>query len=64
VDVNSIGNVPQVSSWRHEVEQQVMEITCKQNPFPRAFHTSVYFGQQIWAIAGKRNVNDFNNDLW
>jgi len=64
VDVNSIGNVPQVAGWRHDLNQQAMEITCKQTPFPRAFHSSVYFAQQIWVIGGKRTVDDHNNDLW
>jgi hypothetical protein len=70
VDVVSIGEVPQVGApeekgrWRYDVDQQVMEITCKQTPLPRAFHTSVYFGEQIWVLGGKREVSDYNNDVW
>mmetsp|Transcript_17304 Transcript_17304/g.22471 ORF Transcript_17304/g.22471 Transcript_17304/m.22471 type:complete len:665 (+) Transcript_17304:1263-3257(+) len=64
VDVSTIGSVPQVSRWRYDVRQQAGEIICKSNPFPRAFHASVYFAQQIWLIGGKRNVDDYNNDLW
>jgi hypothetical protein len=64
IDVATIGNVPQVSNWKFEVKQQVGELICKSNPFPRAFHASVYFSQQIWLIGGKRSVDDYNNDLW
>ena len=64
VDVNTIGPVPQVERWRYDVHQQVMEITCKQHPLPRAFHTSVYFAQHVWVVGGKRDVDDHNNDLW
>jgi hypothetical protein len=70
IDVVSIGEVPQVGApepkgrWRYDVEQQAMEVTCKQTPLPRAFHTSVYFGEQVWVVGGKRDVDDHNNDLW
>ena len=64
VNVNSIGPVPQVERWRYDLRQQLGELTCKQHPLPRAFHASVYFGQQVWVVGGKRNVDDHNNDVW
>jgi hypothetical protein len=45
-------------------ETRTDKIACKVNPFPRAFHTSVYFDQQIWVMGGKRAVTDATNDVW
>eukprot|EP00616_Rhizochromulina_sp_CCMP1243_P006040 CAMPEP_0118998604 /NCGR_PEP_ID=MMETSP1173-20130426/63158_1 /TAXON_ID=1034831 /ORGANISM="Rhizochromulina marina cf, Strain CCMP1243" /LENGTH=794 /DNA_ID=CAMNT_0006950099 /DNA_START=14 /DNA_END=2398 /DNA_ORIENTATION=+ len=64
VPVPGMGLVSQAPPARHQLDAQAAELTCRWTPFPRAFHSAVYFANKIWIVGGKRKVDDYNDDAW